>query len=273
MKENINAVVLAGREVELTTARASATMCITDRGEGLPHPRGFERERIAVGLLDVFRKKEPVKAQPAVIEEPEVYAGMRVEVSAMNGNILFGGKMMNRQGERATVYQYAQFGPIPDESVFRVQIRGYNERTRKAVHMEGTVTAQPQHVWAVEELKVIRSGNERAFFRLETDLDATISVLGRGFGIGEHPCKMLNISIGGVCVRTDLRQYEGDKLLLKVQLMEERDVSLMFCQIVRVIENGDGTFSYGCRFLELNREDEERISYNIFSAQQKKRNV
>ena len=137
--------------------------------------------------------------------------------------------------------------------------------------MEGVITARPQHVWAVTELKIIRSGNERAFFRLDTNLDATISVLGRGFGADEHPCKMLNISIGGACVRTSLRQYEGDKLLLRVQLMAERDISLMFCEIVRVTDNGDGTFSYGCRFLELNREDEERISHNIFFAQQKKR--
>lgn len=226
-----------------------------------------------MGLLDVFRKKEPVKAPPPPPQEaePEVYNGMRVEASTMNGNILFGGKMVDRQGERATIYQYAQFGQIPDEGTLHVQIRGYNERTRKAIHMEATVTAQPQHTWAVEELKVIRSGNERAFFRLETDLDATISVLGRGFNIGEHPCKMLNISIGGACVRTDLRQYEGDKLLLKVHLMEERDVSLMFCQIVRVTDNGDGTFNYGCRFLELTDNDEARITQNIFAAQRKKR--
>lgn len=223
-----------------------------------------------MGLLDVFRKKEPVKAAP-VEEEPEVYPGMRVEVSTMNGNILFGGKMTYRQGTQADVAQYAQFGQLPEEDSFPAQIRGYNERTRKAVLMEGVVTAQPQHNWAVTELKIVRSGNERAFFRLDTDLDATISVLGRGFSVGEHPCKMLNISIGGACVRTDLRQHEGDKLLLKVQLMEVRDTSLMFCQIVRVTDNGDGTFSYGCRFLELTDNDEARITQNIFAAQRKKR--
>ena len=225
-----------------------------------------------MGLLGLLRKKEPVqKTPPAEEEEPEVYPGMRVEVSTMNGNILFGGKMTYRQGTQADVAQYAQFGPLPEETTFPAQIRGYNERTRKAVLMEGVVTAQPRHIWAVTELKVIRSGNERAFFRLDTNLDATISILGRGFSVGEHPCKMLNISIGGACVRTDLQQHEGDKLLLRVQLMEERDISLMFCQIVRVTDNGDGTFSYGCRFLELTENDEARITQNIFAAQRKKR--
>lgn len=224
-----------------------------------------------MGLLDVFRKKEPEKALPVVEAEPEVYAGMRVEVSTMNGIILFGGKMTYRQGTQADVAQYAQFGPMPEENSFPAQIRGYNERTRKAVLMEGVITAQPKHVWAVTELKVVRSGNERAFFRLDTDLDATISILGRGFSVGEHPCKMLNISIGGACVRTDLQLHESDKLLLRVQLMEERDISLMFCQIVRVTDNGDGTFSYGCRFLELTENDEARITQNIFAAQRKKR--
>lgn len=224
-----------------------------------------------MGLLDVFRKKEPVKEPPVKEEVPEVYPGMRVEVSTAGGSILFGGKMTYRQGTQADVAQYAQFGPLPEDSSFPAQIRGYNDRTRKAVLMEGVITAQPKHVWAVTELKIIRSGNERAFFRLDTDLDATISVLGRGFSVGEHPCKMLNISIGGACVRTDLQQHEGDKLLLRVQLMEDRDISLMFCEIVRVTDNGDGTFSYGCRFLELTENDEARITQNIFAAQRKKR--
>lgn len=252
----------------MTIAGTSATMCLTDRGEAIPDV--LRGRGSFVGLLDVFRKKEPVQA-PSKEVKPEVYEGMRVEVSTMNGGILFGGKMRDRQGERATIYEYAQFGVIPDESSLHVQIRGYNDRTRMAIHMEGTISPQPQHIWAVEELKVIRSGNERAFFRLETDQDAVMSVLGRGFNVGEHPCRMLNISIGGVCVRTDLRQHEDDKFLLKVQLMEERDVSLMFCQIVRVTENGDGTFSYGCRFLELTESDATRISQNIFAAQRKQR--
>lgn len=224
-----------------------------------------------MGLLDVFRKKEPVQAPAKAEAEPEVYQGMRVEVSTVSGNILFGGKMMDRKGEQATIYEYAQFGQVPEADKLCVQIRGYNERTRMAIHMEGTIVPQPQHIWAVEELNVIRSGNERAFFRLETDQDAVMSVLGQGFGAGEHPCKMLNISIGGVCVRTDLRQHEDDKFLMKVQLMEEREMSLMFCQIVRVTDNGDGTFSYGCRFLELTENDETRITQNIFAAQRKMR--
>lgn len=222
-----------------------------------------------MGLLDMFRKKEPVKAPP-VEEEPEVYTGMRVEVSTISGNILFGGKMVDRQGERATIYQYAQFGQIPDENELQVQIRGYNERTRKAVHMEGTVTVQPQHVWAVTELKVIRSGNERAFFRLETNLDATVTTFG-GFGSGEYSCRMLNISVGGVCISSDRVHHEGDRLLLKVKLMEERDTSVMFCQIMRVVDKGEGRFEYGCRFLELTENDEARITQSIFAAQRKKR--
>lgn len=224
-----------------------------------------------MGLLDVFRKKEPVQAPSNAETMPEVYEGMRVEVSTINGSILFGGRMRGLRGEHATIYQYAQFGQIPEEDKINVQIRGYNDHTRMAIHMEGAITPQPQHIWSVEELKIIRAGNERAFFRLETNQDAVMSVLARGFSVGEHPCKMLNISIGGVCVRTDLRQHEDDKFLLKVQLMEERDVSLMFCQVVRVTDNGDGTFSYGCRFLELTENDETRITQNIFAAQRKMR--
>ena len=49
----------------------------------------------------------------------------------------------------------------------------------------------------MEELTVVRVGNDRAFFRLETNLEATTTTFS-GLGKGERPCKLLNISVGGL---------------------------------------------------------------------------
>ena len=45
----------------------------------------------------------------------------------------------------------------------------------------------------------------------------------------------------------------------------------MFSQVMRVIEKDGGKFEYGCRFLELTEEDQEKITQNIFAAQRQKR--
>lgn len=229
-----------------------------------------------MGLFDRFRKKEVKKdgEDKSAAEEgmsEQVYSGIRVEVTTAGGLFLLAGKLVNCRGTQAELYQYTESEqPAQDQEPMRVRIRGYNDRARKAVYMEGTISPLPKHIWKVEELTVARVGNDRAFFRLDVDLEATVTTFG-GFGSGDYPCRLLNISVGGVCISTDRLYHEGDKLLLKVKLMEDRDLSTMFCQIMRVIDKGEGRFEYGCRFLELTESDEERITQSIFAAQRKKR--
>ncbi len=147
-----------------------------------------------------------------------------------------------------------------------VRIRGYNDHERKAVYMEGFITPEEKHTWKVEELTVTRIGNDRAFFRLETNLDAVVTTFG-GFSAREQDCKMLNISVGGARILSEQLYHEGDKFLLKVQLLEDRPMSVMFCEVLRVFEREDSKYEYGCRFLELNEEDQDKITQNIFAAQ------
>lgn len=147
-----------------------------------------------------------------------------------------------------------------------VRIRGYNDHERKAVYMEGFITPEEKHTWKVEELTVTRIGNDRAFFRLETNLDAVVTTFG-GFSAREQDCKMLNISVGGARILSEQLYHEGDKFLLKVQLLEDRPMSVMFCEVLRIFEREGSKYEYGCRFLELNEEDQDKITQNIFAAQ------
>ena len=78
---------------------------------------------------------------------------------------------------------------------------------------------------------------------------------------------MLNISVGGARILSEQLYHEGDKFLLKVQLLEDRPMSVMFCEVLRVFEREGSKYEYGCRFLELNEEDQDKITQNIFVAQ------
>lgn len=233
-----------------------------------------------MGLLDFLKKKapppKPVSAPRAAPEddEMEIYAGMRVEVTTFSGELLFVAKMMSIRGYTAELHQYSQADQLEEgdeetESI-RVQIRGYHDHMRKAVYMEGNISPRPKHVWYVENLVLVKISNDRAFFRLSTNVDATATTFG-GINAGEKPCKLLNISVGGACISSEFTYQEGDKFLLKVKLMEERDISAMFCQVLRVIDRGDEKYEYGCRFLELNENDQEKITQNIFAVQRKMR--
>lgn len=227
-----------------------------------------------MGLLDIFKRRpqeEPAASETAAdVEALEIYSGMRVEVTTFDGRLLFVAKLIGLRGSSAELHQYSEASLPQDAEPVRVRIRGYNDHERKAVYMEGTIAPDVKHIWKVEELTVARIGNDRAFFRLDTDIDATITTFG-GFGAGEQPCKLLNISVGGACISSAFQFHEDDKFLLKVKLLEDRDISVMYCQVLRIIDKGDSGYKYGCRFLELNENDEAKITQNIFAAQRKKR--
>lgn len=228
-----------------------------------------------MNLLNLFNKKakgqRPQEGKQAdSTEELDIYSGMRVEVTTDKGQVLFVAKLLGLNGNKAELHQYSEYEAAEDAEALYVKIRGYSDYERKAVCMEGIITPSPRHIWKVEELTVVRIGNDRAFFRLETNLDATITMFS-GLTIGEKPCKLLNISIGGASVSSEYRYYEGDKFLLKVRLLEDRPESAMYAQVVRVIEKDEGKIEYGCQFLGLTEADQEQITQNIFAAQRKKR--
>jgi c-di-GMP-binding flagellar brake protein YcgR len=136
--------------------------------------------------------------------------------------------------------------------------------------MEGVISPMPQNIWKVEELAVRRVGNDRAFFRLETNLDATATMFS-GLSMGERPCKLLNISVGGACITSETPYHEGDKFLLKVKLLADRPESVIYSEVMRIIHKGRDKVEYGCRFLELTEEDETKITQNIFTVQRQQR--
>ena len=228
-----------------------------------------------MNLLNLFNKKakgqRPQEGKQAdSTEELDIYSGMRVEVTTDKGQVLFVAKLLGLNGNKAELHQYSEYEAAEDAEALQVTRIGYSDYERKAVCMEGIITPSPRHIWKVEELTVVRIGNDRAFFRLETNLDAAITMFS-GLTIGEKPCKLLNISIGGASVSSEYRYYEGDKFLLKVRLLEDRPESAMYAQVVRVIEKDEGKIEYGCQFLGLTEADQEQITQNIFAAQRKKR--
>lgn len=220
-------------------------------------------EKRAKGKSEERDEREGAEGAP-------IYSGMRVEVTTAEGQLLFVAKLMGLCGDKAELHQYSEMEIPEEQEAFCVNIRGYNDHNRKAVYMEGRIAPLPRHIWRVEGLTVTRVGNDRAFFRLSTNRNATATMFS-GLEIGEKPCKMLNISAGGACILSKHCYHMGDKFLLKVQLMEDRPESAMFCQVLRIIEKDNALWEYGCRFLELSEETQDKIVQSIFAAERQKR--
>lgn len=224
-------------------------------------------------LFDLFgrrQKEQPPQREHEEEKELQIYSGMRVEVTASDGRLLFVAQLRNLREKGAELYLYSESALPPDSEPLPACIRGYNDRNRKAVYMEGVISPMPQNIWKVEELVVRRVGNDRAFFRLDTNLDATATMFS-GLSMGERPCKLLNISVGGACITSETPYHEGDKFLLKVKLLADRPESVIYSEVMRIIHKDKDKVEYGCRFLELTEEDETKITQNIFTVQRQQR--
>ena len=222
-------------------------------------------------LFDLFgrrQKEQPPQREHEEDKELQIYSGMRVEVTAPDGRLLFVAQLRNLREKGAELYLYSESALPPDSEPLPACIRGYNDHNRKAVYMEGVISPMPQNIWKVEELVVRRVGNDRAFFRLDTNLDATATMFS-GLSMGERPCKLLNISVGGACITSETPYHEGDKFLLKVKLLADRPESVIYSEVMRIIHKDK--VEYGCRFLELTEEDETKITQNIFTVQRQQR--
>lgn len=231
-----------------------------------------------MGLFGLFGKKDKKKKKEESRhpdehldrDNLEEYSGMRVEVSTFEGKVIFIAKLMNIQDSTAELYQYSEttFSEDPQESI-PVRIRGYDDKNETAVYLEGNARQMPEHIWKVSDLALIRLGNDRAFFRVNTNIDAVVTSASRT-SAGESPCRLLNISVGGACILSNTRYHKGERLLMNVKLFEERNASLLFCKVLRVTEKDYLGYEYGCRFLEMNETEQNKITQIIFDLQHKK---
>lgn len=230
-----------------------------------------------MGLFDLFRKspkqrEEEESRRLAQLEDLEIYSGMRVEVTSDDGRMFLVARLVGLRGDRA------QLKPSTDgnlltklEEPVAVTLRGYSSKENKAVVIEGTLRPGPNNTWQAEHLVLVKRSNDRAFFRMDTNLMGSITAMGR-LGAAAEDCRVLNVSVGGVCIGSTVRHNIGDKFLLRVRLLPNTEANLLMCQIIRIIERRYGSFEYGCRFLELSEPEEEKILQIIFEMQRQARN-
>ena len=222
-----------------------------------------------MGLFDRFKKRTVEEAAEPVLPDLSPYSDLAVEVSGMDGQLLFMARLTILLRGRAELRQLSSSPLDEDVESLPVRIRGYQKSADQAVCLEGTISPQPvRYVWEVENLRLTQVGNDRAFFRLNTNVEAK-AILENMVGT-ETPCRLLNISVGGARIRSDYVWQEGDRFLLKVRLLEDREVSELSCQILRVVKQTP-PYEYGCQFLNLSEADQDRITENIFAAKRRKR--
>lgn len=225
-------------------------------------------------FLGIRVPDEPVQALEPGPEAPavdlEIYNGLRVEVTTMDDRLLFVATLLGLHQDQGTLFQTSEAAIAPKEEGIPVKIRGYSNRQARAVYLEGNMMPGKKDEWPVEGLTLVRTANDRAFFRQETDAEVLITPVGR-IGAQQETGKMVNISVGGACIRLKGQHHPGDKFLLKVRLHDEQGEMVFVCEVRRAIEKDGGWYEYGCRFVQLSENEQNRIAQSIYDLQRQKR--
>ena len=140
------------------------------------------------GLFKKQKKEQPPQETEEISREEglEVYSGTRVEVTTLDGELLFVAKLTGVHGTEAELQQFSEAAVSGDSEPIHVRIRGYVDHEKKAVHFEGVIAPARKNIWSVEELALQKAGNDRAFFRLSTNRDGTATMYS-GLEAGESP--------------------------------------------------------------------------------------
>lgn len=226
-----------------------------------------------MGLFDLFRKTAKQTGETAAERtrkaDLEIYSGMRVEVTSADRRVFLAARLQGLRGDRAQLKLSTDLNLInqPEEPV-PVTLRGYSSRENRAAFLMGTVRVTAGGVWLVENLRLVKWNDNRANVRVDTDAEGTVRLIGRPGG-QEEPCRLVNISQGGVCVGMETCHEVGDKFILRVKPYPEADTLTLHCQFLRILERRHGYYEYGCKFVDLKPADEKHILRCVLELQRR----
>ncbi len=216
-----------------------------------------------MGLFDRNKKKE--NDQTGNLSQ---YSGMRVEVMNERGYLLFVAYINVDWNGNVELRPLVQPRIRPGMEDMPVTMRGYAAAMKKAVHMEGTISPGENGSWTVDDFTVTGKDNDRAFYRQETSMSGSIISM-RSQNLEGVPCRLINVSAGGVCLWAQSQFMMGEKLLLKSSLFEGWRVASLMCAVRRIIMRKN-VYEYGCEFLQMNPATEDMIAKAIMDMQLKR---
>ncbi len=217
-------------------------------------------EGMSMGLFNWGKNKDADNAGKLA-----EYSGIRVEVMDTNERLLFIAHVSVTWEGKVELRPTTALRVPASVKDFPVLMRGFQTTQKKAVHMEARISPRSDGSWTVEDLKITGKDNDRAFFRQDTLLSASVMPLHQR-GVSALPCKVVNVSAGGACIQFAAECMLGERLMLNINLTEDAAPMQLMCVVRRVIRRKT-TFEYGCEFVDLPPAVEEAVSKAILDMQ------
>ena len=151
-----------------------------------------------------------------------------------------------------------------------VKVRFYQETGNIVLHAK--VCGSTIRMWKVDRLQSTFVQEQRAFFRQSISVDMEAQCGRRatwGGPVGVlHPCRVLDISGGGIFISCPQEYLVGNRLLItNIPLVEDEPTFSFNCFVRRAGLWKKGVLRYGCQFEGLSRKEQDRLLRAIFIVQ------
>lgn len=199
--------------------------------------------------------------------EPEIPSGTKVEVLNLENHLLFVGRVRVISNDRLRIRTESPGDKLPRILYgTKVKVRGF-QKNSQTFALFGIVTQNTSEFWHVEKLEYLQNQESRNFFRQSIELEGEILTGTGGLDSPHIPCKILDVSAGGVRILTKEVYQEGGRFVLRIGFLPEEEPFIFTCQIQRVTEREHNWWEYGCQFLSLPEKEQERILRVVFALQ------
>lgn len=200
-------------------------------------------------------------------KKQDPYLNMMVEVLNMENKLLFVGQIQSIDVETIQVREIR--GRHVPPAIFNtvVKLKCISDAPEVEI-LYGKLSGNTDTWWRLDRLEEKRVQDNRAYYRQWINAEAMVRRAVDLTEGAEKPCRVLDISMGGVLLRCDEEFRVGDYLLLlQTKILKEAPFELT-CFVRRVAEDRNGGRLYGCEFGSIPIEEEERLCRVLFTAQQ-----
>lgn len=186
------------------------------------------------------------------------YGDMEVEVRGKDGAHIFSATLKTA-GDGTVYFDNVTADTAPQDDRIPALIRGFSRKDKKTVHMKGTLVKSGGK-WISPDLNVVKVVGDRVFFRMKCNTPGTL----RSDAGGAYcPCRVRDISNGGVRLTSWGKHSVGDILVLNAEIYDSR--ADMKCRVIRA--SGKGPYTYNCAFTGLDDNLRRMLTRNILKAQ------
>lgn len=194
----------------------------------------------------------------------------RCNVLTENNRFLFFGRIAYYDSVNQLIRVENYYYPTLRKSFYKdtpVKLNAIVDRSKNEfITVEGLVSLSMHTYMQITPVHILKDVESRQYFRQNVMSPSLISHVNDENV--KHPCMVVNISGNGIAIQSRSSYEVGDRLWFRGQKFCDRGAlhNVSF-QVVRKQLLDNCQYLYGCQFVELRPDEEERLFRDIFMLQ------